>query len=242
MGTDKNISLPNGISLRTAAIVAGLGLLLMTVLAPIVEFNVFQNLVVPGDAKTTAENLMASVGLFRTSIFIYLIVAVLDVVVAWALYVYLKPVNESLSLITAWFRVVYGVIFVIALNNLFSTLRLLTEADYLSLATDQLHAQVMLFTSAFRDGWDLGYVFFGLHLIILGFLVFKSDYTPKWLGVLVVIAGLGYLIDSVGKFLIPHYNLTIALFTFFGEPLLMVYLLWRGIKGFSNGTAQYMHK
>jgi hypothetical protein len=236
MNIGKSKSQSTGTSLRSASIVAGLGLLLMTVLAPIVEFGVFQNMVIPGDAKTTIENLMVSIGTFRTGIFIFLIVAVLDVVVAWALYVLLKPANKSLSLLAAWFRVVYGAIFAIALNNLFSTLRLLTETDYLALGADQLDGQAMFFLNAFRDGWDIAYLFFGLHLIILGYLAFRSGYIPKWLGVLLVVAGLGYLIDSVGKFLLPDYSLTIAMFTFFGEPLLMIYLLWKGIKGFGNGS------
>jgi hypothetical protein len=238
MNTEKNALRSTGTSMRTAATVAGVGLLLMTILAPIVEFSVFQELVVPGDVQTTAVNLATSVGTLRTSTVIFVIVAVLDVIVAWALYVLLTPVDKSLSLLSAWLRVVYGAILAIALNSLFSTVRLFTEATYSILAADQLNAQAMLFLSAFRDGWDLALVFFGPHLIILGYLVFRSDYIPKWLGVLLVIAGLGYLVDSFGKFLLPDYDLGIAMFTFIGEPLLMFYLLWKGIKGFGNGAVK----
>lgn len=223
------------LSLRTAAIVAGLGLLVMAVLAGFANFSVLQNLVVPDDAKITAENIMASAGSFRMGICFFLVVAILDVVVAWALYILLQPVNRSLSLLAAWFRIVYAAIFALALNNLFSVLQLLSGADYLSVfETNQLHAQVMLFLSAFQYGWDIGMVIFGLHLFVLSYLAFKSGYIPRWLGFLIAVAGAGYLIDSVGKFLLPNYNVTVAMYTFIGEVLLILWLLWKGVKGFDK--------
>lgn len=217
-------------SLRTAAIVAGLGLLIMAILAPIAEFGILPDLIVPGDGQATAENIRASIGSFRVGIVLYLVVAILDVIVAWGLYSLLQPVNESLSLLAAWFRMVYAAIFVAAQNNLSSVLSLLTEPD----TATQVHAQVMTSLNAFQSGWDLAIAVFSLHLVVLGYLVFRSDYFPRWLGFLVVVAGLGYLVDSFGAFLIPNYGLNIAAFTFFGEPLLIVWLLWRGVKGFDG--------
>jgi hypothetical protein len=234
-GTNKNTSQFTDVSLRTAAIVAGLGLLIMAILAPIVQFGVLQKLVMPGNAKATVENIMASAALFRTGIFIFLVVAILDVVVAWGLYTLLKPANRSLSLLAAWFRVVYAAIFAVALTNLLNVLQLLNGADYLkAFEVDQLYAQGMLSLSAFQSAWDIGLVIFGLHLLVVGYLAFKSGYIPKWLGVLLVIAGVGYMVDSFGKFLVPNYNLTIAGFTFIGEVLLIFWLLWKGIKGFDK--------
>jgi len=219
------------ISLRKAAIVAGFGLLIMSILAAFANFYVLPSLIVPGDAATTANNIMANELLFRIGICSFTIVIVLDVVVAWALYVLLKPVNKSLSLLAAWFRLVYATIFGIALANLFNVLRLLSDADYLTVfEIDQLYAQVMLSLNAFSDGWQIGYVFFGLHLFVLGYLVFKSGYIPKILGVLLIIAGLGYLIDSYAIFLLPNYEATIGYVTFIGEVLFMLWLLIKGAK------------
>lgn len=233
MKSDVNTSRFADISLRTSAVVAGLGLLLMTILAPIANFGVIEKLIVSGDATTTANNIMASAGLFRIGIVIFLIVAILDVVVAWALYVLLKPVNKSLSLLAAWFRIVYAAILAFALSNLLVVLQLLKGDGYLKVFdTNQLYAQAMLFLNAFTDGWNLGLVIFGLHLLILGYLAFKSGYIPKILGILVIVAGLGYTIDSFGKFLSPSYDLSLAMFTFIGEVLLIFWLLWKGIKGF----------
>jgi hypothetical protein len=223
------------ISLRTSAIVAGLSLLFMAVLAPIANFGVIEKLIVPGNAANTANNIMGSAGLFRIGIAFFLIVAILDVVAAWALYIFLKPVNNSISLLAAWFRVVYAAILAFAVSNLLIVLRLLNGANYLAaFEANQLYAQMMLFLNAFTDGWDLGLLIFGLHLLLVGYLAIKSGYIPKILGIMVIIAGLGYTIDGVGKLLSPNYTLSLAMFTFIGEVLLIIWLLWKGIKGFEK--------
>jgi hypothetical protein len=238
MNSDLNTSRFADISIRKSALVAGFGLLLMAILAPIANFGVFETLIVPGDATATADNIMASPGLFRTGIFVFLIVAILDVVVAWALYILLKPVNKSLSLLAAWLRVVYAAIFVSALSQPLIVLQLLNGSEYLKVfETNQLHVQVLLSLNAFIDEWNMGLVIFGLHLLVLGYLAFKSGYIPKILGILVIIAGLGYLIDNLGKLLSPNYNVTIAMFTFIGEVLLIFWLLWKGIKGVDKELA-----
>ena len=219
------------ISLRKYAIVAGFGLLIMTIFYISADLFVFQKLIVPGDATTTANNIMASEILFRTGICSFLIVIVCDVVVAWALYVYLKPVNKSLSLLAAWFRLVYSTIFGIALVNYFSIFQLLNGADYLIvIEPTHLYAQVMLSINAFSDGWAIGFVFFGLHLALLGYLAFKSDYIPRIYGVLLMVAGLSYLIDYFGNFLFPNLDAAISMVLGWGELLFMFWLLFKGGK------------
>ncbi len=95
---------------------------------------------------------MANEGQFRLGILGFIIMVIFDVVVAWALYVLLKPVNRSLSLLAAWFRLVNATIFGIALYNLFGVLKLLGGASYLKVfETGKLQAQVMLFFNAFND-------------------------------------------------------------------------------------------
>jgi Domain of unknown function (DUF4386) len=220
------------ISLRQAALVAGLGLLALAVLAPVANFGVLQKLIAPGDAKTTAQNIAAAQGLFRIAIGSLFVVAVLDVVVAWALYILFQPVNRSLSLLAALFRVVYATMFAMALNNLLSALQLLGGADFLkAFGTDQLQAQMMVVLSTFQSGWDLALIFFGLHLFILGMLVFWSGKGLRVLGILVIAAGLGYVVDGGGKLLLPNYTMTVSTFTFVGEALLILWLLWKGIRG-----------
>lgn len=240
---EKNIIMDKGNSnvaefaLRKSSITAGIGLLLMSILAPIANFNALQNLIVHGDSAATFSKITGALGLFRLGICFFLIVSILDVIVAWALYYLFIPVNKSLSLLSAWFRILYAAIFAISINNLFHILQLLSGAEYLkAFEANQLSVQVMLYLEMFQSGWNTGMVVFGFHLIVLGYLVFQSKYFPKFLGVLVVVAGLGYLMDSFGKLFLPNYKMTIVMFTFAGEVLLMFWLFWRGFKGFGKSS------
>ena len=129
----------------------------------------------------------------------------------------------------------YAGILGITLAKYFSVLHLLGDADFLTVyETDQLHAQVMLSINEFNYGWLIGLVFFSLSFFILGYLVYKSGYIPKILGVLLIITPFGYLIDSFGRFLSPDYDENIKLLTFIGEMLLMLWLLWRSARGFGQ--------
>lgn len=219
------------ISQRKAAMVAGFGLLIMTITYIFADFFLLRRLIVSGDATETAINIMAAEGLFRLAICSFIFVIILDVLVAWAFYVLLRPVNRSLSLLMAWFRLVYAAIFAFSLVFLVIVLLLLSGADYLTVfGTDQLQAQVMLSINAFRDGWAIGLIFFGFHLAFLGYLVFKSDYIPKILGALLIVAGLSYLIDYFGKFLFLNFDSAISLVMGWGELLFMFWLLLKGGK------------
>ena len=221
------------LSQRNAALIAGFALLFMVILAPIGNFAIIENILAPGDAATTTDQIAASEGIFRVGICCMLINAVLDLLAAWALYILLKPVKRSMSLLAAWFRVAYTVMLVVSLGHLLSSIKLL-DADYLiALGPDHLQAQVMLSVNAFRNIWNISYVLFGLHLVVLGYVVLKSSFLPRFLGILLFIAGGGYLVDAFGMVLFSDYTLNIAIYTFVGEVFLLIWLLIRGFKGFS---------
>jgi hypothetical protein len=222
----------------TSSRVAGLGLLFMAVVAIFANFFVIGGLVVPGDATATANNIMDNELLFRSGIVSFIITIILDVLVAWGLYIFLKPVNKKLSLLAAWFRLAFLAIWGSVFYHLFNVLQLLSGADYLTVfETDQLHAQVMLSIDAFNIGWKVGLVFFGIHLLISGYLAFKSGFMPKFLGILLIITGFGYLIDSFANFLLPSYTdyetiflMIVAIPGIIGEISLMIWLLSKGVK------------
>ncbi len=226
------------ISRRGSASIAGIGLLIMTFLAIFSGFFVFQKLIIQHDAAATVNNILSNNMLFRIGIIGYVIVIICDIIVAWALYVFLKQINKSLSLLAGWLRLVYAVIFGIALSNYLNALNLISGADYLKiLEPAQLHANVMISLNAFDNGWSTGFIFFGLHLIMLGYLIFKSDYIPKYLGILLIIAGFSYFLESIGKILYPEVKLSISLITGWGELIFMFWLLWKCIKGFEKPAA-----
>ena len=224
MNTNQSTSHATNISLRTAAIIAGVGLLLMAILSPIAYLNTFQSLVKFEDAALTTQNILNSMGAFRTCIILLFTVAILDIVVAWALYILLLPTNKKLSALATWLRVIYAGIFIFAISKLYVALQVVT--------TDG--TQAMTFLKAFQSIWDMALILFGFSLLVLGYLAFKSGYIPKWLGVFLVLASAGYIVDGFGKTLSTDYNLNIAQFTFVGEVLLIFWLLWRGVKGFDQ--------
>lgn len=199
-------------------------------LAPYANFFVLGSLVVPGDAAATANKIMANDLLFRSGVTSFVSVSFMDVGIAWALYILLKPVNKQLSLLAAWFRLAYAIIFGAGLTNLFNVLKLLSGANYLkAFEKGQLQAQVMVSLDAFNTTWNIALAAFGIHLLFIGYLIFKSSFIPRVVGVLLIIAGLGYLIESLAAFLLPNFDLNLALFTGWGELLLTFWLLIKGV-------------
>jgi hypothetical protein len=225
-------------SLKNISTIAGIGYLFIFITGIFSNFFVLESLIVPGDVTTTANNITDNDFLFRIGILSFIIMVVWDVVLAWALYVLLKPVNENLSLLSGWLRLVNSTIFGIALYNLFSILQISNGAEYLNaLGTDYMHTQVMLFFDAFNYTWLIGLVFFAIHLFVLGFLIFKSGYMPKFLGILLIIAAIGYLIDSLANFLLSNYSdyknlfmLIVIVPGIIGELSLTFWLLFKGVK------------
>jgi len=197
--------------------------------SPFAEFLVYQKLVIPGNPEETVKNIKSHETLFISGIFSYLINFICDVIVAWALFFLLKPVNESLSLLTAWFQLVYAAISLVALLHLITVLRVLNMVNAEpTLASSETTNQVMQSLHAFRDGWTFGFFFFAIHLMLLGYLVFKSVYIPRIIGVLLFIAGAGYLINTLQPYLFPRVNIDYISITYFGELIFMFWLLIKG--------------
>jgi hypothetical protein len=221
-----------------AALIAGLGLLIMAIIAFFANFFVLEGLIVPDDAAKTVSNIMANEMLFRFGIASFIVVLICDVLVAWALYVFLKPVNQSLSLLAACFRLVYTAIFGVVLLQLSNALQWLQGAAHISaISVEQLQAQVMVSLESFNYGWQIGLVFFGCHLLVLGYVVMKSSYVPKVLGVLLLIAGFAYTLDGFAHFLLPNYAnyetlflLMVAVPAIIGELSLCFWLLFKGVR------------
>ena len=170
--------------------IAGFGLLLMAILAMFANFSVIEGLIVLNDAPMTIQNIIDHGMLYRAGLISFVIVTILDVLVAWALYVLLKPVHKNLAVLAAWFRLIYTAIFAGALNHLLNVLPLLSSADIQSaIHAEQLNAQTMLLIDSFKNGWLIGLVFFAFHLLVVGILIIKSKgYLPKWIGIFLILA------------------------------------------------------
>src|SRR5215211_6818098 len=186
-------------------------------------------LIVPGDAATTANNVLASESLFRLGVVSALITQTVQILLVLALYKLLKPVNRNLALLMVIFILLGVPIAMLNELNHFVVL-LLSGADYLTVFTaDQLQALVPLLLDLHEHGTMIAHIFWGLWLLPMGYLIFKSGYIPRILGVLLIIGGFGYLIDFVTFLLFPDFDVTIAEFTFIGELLLPLWLLIKGV-------------
>lgn len=225
MTAQKNIYNPN----RTARIAGGLYLLL-GVLGAFSMMYVPSALIVQGDAGATIRNIMASEGLFRLGIAGALVTQLVQIFVVLYLYRVLKPVNKGL----AAFMVIFVLLAVpIAMLNELTHAAvplLLNGSAYLpAFTTDQLHALVPFFLDLHEHGIMIAHIFWGLWLLPMGYLVYKSGYIPKIIGILLMIGCFGYLIDAATLFLAPGFGMKVSEFTFIGEVLLPLWLVIRGV-------------
>ena len=224
------------ISISKAATIAGIGLLIMTLTVPFAEFKILPDLVDSNSASKTAANIADNTFLFNVAIFLILITIVCDIVVAWALYIFLAPVSKRLSLVTAWFRLLYTGVYLVAVTNLIKVYALTKGSSYfLSNSSEQVSEFILFYIKSYKYEWFFGLVLFGLYLMLLGFLVLKARYIPKVMGWLLIIAGLGYVIGHSKVFLFPELNTSFSMITALGE---LVFMLWLLIKGSRTKESQ----
>lgn len=219
---------------RASARLAGLLYLVVAVAAGVAHFYVPGQLIVPGDAARTASNIQAHELLFRAGIASEYVVLLSEVALSILLYILLKPAGATLALIAAAFRLVMTAIHGLNLLNAFMVLRLLASPDLrASFGGAQLPALVRLFLDAHHDGFAIGIVFLIPHVFILGYLIVVSGYIPRLLGVLFLLAGCGYLIDSAAQLVVPGYGATPALLALpiaVAEIAFPLWLLFGGVK------------
>ncbi|MGM0882403.1 MAG: DUF4386 domain-containing protein [Bacillota bacterium] len=228
---------------RKSALAAGTSLIIMALTAFFSYGFVHGSLVVQGDASATFNNITASNMLFRAEIFGWVIILITDIVVAWAFYIFLEPINKSLSLLGAWLRLTYSTILGMAILNLIFVLLLSKGTDYLSLfKIEQLQALTMLFFEAFESIWSIGLIIFGGHLMIVGYIAFKSDSIPKVIGILLLLASIGYIVIHLCKTFLPQYDGVISILNIvFTVPMIVgelgfgIWLLVRGGKVLKGG-------
>lgn len=221
---------------RTAARIAGLSYVALFVLALFANFFVRERLVDLDDAAATFENIASSELLFRSGMVAFLAIFLLDVVIAWALYIVFRGVGEQVSRLAAWFRLTYTVMLGVALVFFFLVIQLVTGSAHLGgFDQAQLDGQVMLMLDAFNFAWLIGLAAFGIHLILIAKLILGSRIAPRTLGVIIGIAGAAYVFDTVAKGMIASYDDYAAIFlavvaipSIIGELWFGVWLLVQG--------------
>ena len=219
---------------KKTARVAGLmylGVIVFGIMGQVIR----QSFIVHDDAAKTVSNIMANETLFSGANVIWLISEMFFLLLGLTLYVVLKPVHKNLALFMVFFVAVGVAMECINTLNNFVVLELLSGADYLTVFTaEQLNAQVMFHLNSWEAGYSIAaIVSFGPWLIIAGYLIYKSAYFHKILGILAILAGFGILIEGLQSLLLPDFeviSLPGAIVAVIGEFAICGWLLVKGAK------------
>ena len=187
-------------------------------------------LTVAGNAAATAHNIVSSSLLFRAGFASYLVEAACDTALTAILYILLRPVNAGIALFAVFFRLIATATFAFAELFYFLPSLLLGGDSYLkSFTPDQLNTLALLSLNAYALGGGVFLIFYGTGLLLIGYLIFRSGYLPQWLGVLLALGGLGFVLRTFALVLAPGFQST-----FLQLPAILaifVLALWLLIKG-----------
>lgn len=212
-----------GISMSMAALISGLTLFVPT--APYAEFYVFGKLIDYNDAAKTTQNLLNHPQQFLSGVFAILFTFMKDVLLAWTMYIFIRPVNESLALLGAWLRIVYAALAIVALFNFVYAFQLIHTP---ALKDSFSESQVLQLVNARRFGMNLAYVVFGAYLVLGGILICKASYIPTYIGVMIVLAGLAWMIINLQPYFFKNVNVSWMRSFFVGELVFGIWILIRG--------------
>lgn len=193
-------------SLQTYARIAGVLFLVSMVAGGLGEFYIPSKLIVSGDAAATAKNIIASNSLFRIGFATYLVEAICDIALSLVFYVLLRPVSKNLALLAAFFGLVSTAVFAVSELFYFAPTHILGGADYLkTFSPEQLNTLALFSLRLYGIGGGIFLALYGIGALIRGYLIYRSNYLPKFLGVLLALAGLGFIMKNFFLVLAPAY-------------------------------------
>ena len=190
---------------KLCARIGGALYLIIIVIGLFGEAFVRDRLIVSGDAAATAANIMSHESLWRFHIAAELFLLICAVALLLILYALLRPVSRDLALLAVFINLVSIGIEAATTMYLLQALFPLGNAGYLKAFTrEQLYAMASLSLKSHSYGFSVSLIFFGCFCLIVGYLIFRSGYLPKTIGVLMQIAGLSYLTNSFALILAPR--------------------------------------
>ncbi len=155
-----------------------------------------------GNWLLTYQNILEYPLTFRIGISSWFVVIICDVIVAWGIYLLFRSTNKELALLTAWMRIIFASIYAIGFLQLFELSTLIHDNDYInSFHQNQLVTQTMLSIKHYDSYVNLSFLFFGLHIGLLAYLILRSKLISRLIGYALIIACIGYLINSFGSFI-----------------------------------------
>jgi len=214
--------------------ITGVLYLIIIILGAGQEIVVRGRIIVPGDPAATAANLRSMESLWRFGIASELFLGICTIIMALTLYVLLRPVSRDLALLATFFNLVATAVELSYSLQLVEALYPLGNAEYLKAFTpEQLYALTTLAIRAHGSGFGIALLLFGCFFPIAGYLIFKSGYFPKTMGILYTVPGLSYLTSSFALILVPtftaRYYFVMAGPALLGEAALCLWLLVKGV-------------
>jgi hypothetical protein len=187
--------------------IAGLLYLTVAIFGGFAHLFVRATVYVPGDAATTADNVLANTGLVRFGVFADLLQATVFLLLAMTLYMLLKHVSKNAAQAMVVFVAIATAIITLNMVFQFAALLVATDPTYVaSFGAEGSNALVLLLLDIQHYGYLIAQIFFGLWLLPLGYLAYRSGMFPRVLAVLLIIGGTGYLLDTVGSFLVVDFS------------------------------------
>ena len=209
---------------RNTALITGFSIILMAVAAGYSVGNVFGSLVVADNDNLTTENIINDISLFKTGIIGWVVIFICDLIVSLGVYLLFQENNNKLALSTAWLRFFYTIILGIAISRL-----IMVSISYENLIYN---------LNLFNEIWSFGLTIFGLHLICLSYLFYNESVWNKLISLLLILAGIGYLITYIGELVLPNFgNYKQTIEMIFMAPMILGeigFAIWLLIKGGKN--------
>lgn len=218
--------------MKNIAKISGIAYLMIFITGFYANFAVLESHLDSSNTSITTTNFINNHAQFGSGLFGFVLMLAFDIVLVWSLFSFTKSISKNLSYIASFFRLIHALFFGVALFKLVQIYQL-TNITSSSL---ELQDKVKALLLDFDTLWTVGLLFFGVHLIVLGYLVIKSTYIPKTFGVLLLLAALGYILNGMAKLFMSNYSDYKAIFeiivimpSVIGE---FSFTIWLLIKGF----------
>lgn len=214
----------------------GLLYLIVIICAGFSQGYIRGTIIIPGNALATATNILQNESLFRLGLSLDLIAFIIDAVISVLLYQMFKPFGKNLAMVSAALRLIAhpAIGSLNLLNHYMANLVLGGESFLSTFDQAQLESLSLLFMNAHQYGYLIAGGFFGVHLLLLSVLIYKSDTIPNIFGSFLLGSAIGYLLETFGNFNMPGYEDYTALIVGFaaalGEVSFTFYLLFKGKK------------
>jgi len=224
--------------MKQIAKISGLAYLMIFITGIYSNFFILEKLTNSTDSVIIAESILNNSQQLIYGLIGFSIMLIFDILLIWSLFAFLFKVNKRLAFLMSVFRFINAFAFGVALLSLIEVYNVVVEHSSLSMiiALD-LQDQVMLLLNRFDTIWAIGLLFFSIHLLFLGWLILKSKHIPNVFGLLIILASLGYLIDTIAALLLDNYSayedifaIIVIMPAFIGELSFTIWLLFYGFK------------